>query len=452
MLVSLMGPGGGSISGSHVRTPAILEAPLHLGVVDVGQDLELLNVVPQALDPCLLGGLAALELASIPRLEQLDLLRLLDNLGNLGRAVLLQDLARLLEALVRQLLEGEVTGRSQGGPSPSRSKLWSSNYCVCYSRRLGFGGRRRRGWWCCGGGIGRRGGGGGGAFIFAHRGRGKGPNGGDGDGPGRTCRSAGAGLPETADEWPRDLLTRRHGGWEYVCIRRKCGIALSREELHSRSGSVDGEDGVEDGTGTEGSWSFNCCSPLGLGPDTDSNCGQNFVDPGPAAQCVNWKYFVVGVAVSWCSPRKSSPGTGTKALQRTVRARCTPDLFSPDSPRRPNRCDLTGRTGARDKPSYIPLEPRLGPVPLSLPLVPKRAPRFRSTAQSVLHRPVVALVSLSLISFPSANNCPEHHHADLHHSRSPPATRVALTCNSRRLAISQQSPWPARVSRASMRP
>lgn len=190
-------------------------------------------------------------------------------------------------------------------------------------------------------------------------------------------------------------VCRRAGG---ESIRSAGSLSIERS---CTQGFVDGEDGVEDGTGTGRRVRGPSIRSMLQPTCPDSNCGQNFVDPGAGSTVRSLEVLVVGVAASWRAPRESSPGTGTPWPQRTVRARCTPDLFSPDSvqsPRRPNRCDLTGRTGARDDHRIFRQSPVS--VPFRCPsLAPKRAPRFRP------HRPVVAS-----LSFPPANNCLEHHH------------------------------------------
>ena len=90
------------------RTESVFEFSLDQRVVDIRQDRQAVRLLAQALEPNLPHRLAALDLCGVAGLERRHLGRRGLEARHLGLAVGGEDLARLLERLVRQLLKGEA--------------------------------------------------------------------------------------------------------------------------------------------------------------------------------------------------------------------------------------------------------------------------------------------------------------------------------------------------------
>lgn len=112
-------PREGRRGGKH--TKAVFKLALHNRIINVRQNLQLLNMLPQARQSQLLHPLAPLQLARIQRLQPLNLGQLrayrLDLLLPIGA----DDGPRLLEALVGELLEGHVGAGAKRGAAAARA-------------------------------------------------------------------------------------------------------------------------------------------------------------------------------------------------------------------------------------------------------------------------------------------------------------------------------------------
>lgn len=102
-------------------TITVLKAALDNGIVNVGEDLVLLKLLPETDEAHLLPSLAAFDLVSGGCLELPDPGHLLPNALDLLSAVLLQDATGLLKALVGQLLEGNIRGSTEGSAATAGS-------------------------------------------------------------------------------------------------------------------------------------------------------------------------------------------------------------------------------------------------------------------------------------------------------------------------------------------
>lgn len=103
------------------RTESVFKLSLHQRVVNVRQDRQAVRLLAQALEPNLPHRLAASDLGGVAGLERRHLGRRGPEARHLGLAVGGEDLARLLERLVRQLLKGEAARRSDRLASAPRA-------------------------------------------------------------------------------------------------------------------------------------------------------------------------------------------------------------------------------------------------------------------------------------------------------------------------------------------
>lgn len=105
-------------------TKAILPFPLDSRIVDISLNLEVLQMIAQALEFCLLGTLATLVFLCRHSFHRLDPLMRLLYLLKLYRSVRSQHFSRFLETVVWQLLEWDACCLAhRSSPSPRSHEL-----------------------------------------------------------------------------------------------------------------------------------------------------------------------------------------------------------------------------------------------------------------------------------------------------------------------------------------